>query len=378
MNSADVVVIGGGILGAFSSYFLAKNGYKVIVVEKGNLAGGASGGNLGNTSFIDRSDRWHLELAISSMKIYEEVLAEKTFCYMPNGGFTILTDDEQYLEAKKKCAVLNEQGVPTKILEGIEIEKNVPLLNANAVRAVVHSPFDGTLNPFEVTLAIFDLAKALGVRIYTNTPVTAFEKEGAKITSVITGGEKIKCSFVINAGGSWAGEIGKLAGVNIDIRSNRGTAFVSHPIARILKTPIIDGGFLTSTRLKFGGGRHISVGITQGENGSILISQITEESSLDNKDVSPQGLSLLARRFLSYYPSLSSLEIVRTWAAMTPFCKDGYPYFGFCGDAENMLTAAGFKGAFSTAPAIGQRVAQMIEGNCDWDISLFVPNRIIQ
>ncbi|MCI8477700.1 MAG: FAD-binding oxidoreductase, partial [Oscillospiraceae bacterium] len=104
------------------------------------------------------------------------------------------------------------------------------------------------------------------------------------------------------------------------------------------------------------------------------IAQATEDAPVDSREVTLPGLCLVAKRFLRYFPTLEDLEIVRAWACVTPFTPDGLPVFGFSRAVPNFFTVAGFKGAFTTAPAVALHLAEAIHHGRVWDAH-FSPDR---
>ncbi|HEX2999607.1 MAG TPA: FAD-dependent oxidoreductase, partial [Armatimonadota bacterium] len=107
------------------------------------------------------------------------------------------------------------------------------------------------------------------------------------------------------------------------------------------------------------------------------IAQSTETCQTDDKSINMPSLTLIAKRFLTYFPQLEDLQIVRAWAAVTTYTKDDLPVFGFSRAASNFFTVAGFKGAFTVAPAVGQLTKDALEGHMDPDYRCCSPDRNI-
>jgi sarcosine oxidase subunit beta len=375
MKPVDVVVIGGGILGACASYYLAAAGYKTVVVEQGDAASGASGANLGQISILDRHQGWHLRLARETLAIYDGIMEEADIQYCQSGGSAALMDQNQMNAAWECKKILEAQGVPVEIADDERISQWEPFFKPGSALAVFYCPLEGKLNPLYTTLYFHKKAKSLGVELYTHSPVVALDTEGGRITTVRCPDREFRPRWVVNAAGSWAAAVGALAGVEIPIRFHRGTALVTESLPACVRGPMVGGGFLLPAGT-FREKRHIAFGVTQSGDGSLIIGQATEESSLGSRDITLPGITLMAARFLRHFPSLKSIDVLRIWAAVTPYTDDGLPVYGFSQKVENLFTLAGFKGAFTTAPAVGKRLPEDLAGaplDADW--RSFSPDR---
>ena len=372
------IIIGAGVIGASCAYHLAERGYRVLVLDRNTPGSGASGGNLGQISLSDRLDDWHMDLSLRSLEFYRDVLSREFDTeYAQSGGSAVILDDEQQGFAEKCIDKMKFYGLDSFLYKGEDIRKGEPDIDIHSIQALLHVPAEGKLNPFLTTLAFLDKARSAGAVIMGNTPVTGFEKTGNTVTGVITPKGVFRADWIINSTGPRAAHVGRLAGVETaPLKYHKGTAFVSEPVKPVIRGPIVGGGFLFpeepgAVRPK----RHIGFATVQTAHGSILIAQSTEECETDDASVNMPSLVLVAKRFLRHYPQLNDLQIVRAWAATTTYTTDGLPVFGFSVNADNFLTAAGFKGAFTTAPAVGEKAAEAIEGRIDKAFRAFSPDR---
>lgn len=370
----DVTVIGGGILGSSAAYYLAKAGFSVILLERNDLAGGASGVNLGQLSVVDRTEPWHMALALDSLEEYQKLSETRDLEFMQSGGTVVVDDDEDLESAKELAAVLAGYGVPCSFHYGKAITAIQPMADPDSMRAVMHCPLEGTINPLKTVCAFADMAKALGATVLTHTPVIGFELENGKITRVLTETETIETTWVVNCAGAWAGAIGKMAGINIPMTWLRGTAFVSVPGPQTVNGQV-SCTLVVSKKPRPQADQTISTGMSQTAHGSIIMAQVHEVSGVDSREINISGVTRVAKGLLRQFPDLKDVEIVRIWAAVTPSTKDKRPFYGFCAPAENMLTVAGFKGAFTTGPAIAAKIVESLSGASRWDTSAFRPDR---
>lgn len=374
----DAIVVGAGVLGASVAAHLAEGGFKVLILERGEAVCGASGGNLGQISITDRWEPWHMQLAKRSLEYYETILS-KTFEieYRRSGGSIVLSGQAQLEAGADVIAKLKDLGIEACLYFGSEMKKAEPNLNISAADALLYCPAEGKLNPFTVTLAFLRKAQAAGAVLMLHTPVIAFHKENNRITGTVTPKGTFTSEWIINCTGPRASYLGELAQVPIPICYHKGTAFVSQPVPPVIRGPVCGGGFLLKGSVGEPPKRHIGFATVQTENGSILIAQATEVCESDDKSVNMPSLSLVAKRFLSYFPQLEQLQIVRAWAAVTTYTKDNLPVFGFSREASNLFTVAGFKGAFTVAPAVGAMTKSALEGNMDPDYLCCAPDRSI-
>ena len=369
-----IVIIGGGILGVTAAYYLAGAGYPVTIVEKGGFASGASGANGGQISLIDREEPWHMAAALESLEIYQHMTREADLEYLQTGGMVVLEDEEQYAAAQPAVRTISDLGVEIQCLSGPEINEREPLLDANYLKGALYCPGEGKINPFKTTLAFLNLARARGAQVRLHTPVTGFTCSGGCITAVQTPQGEIPADIVINAAASWANNVAGLLGLSVPVDFHRASAFISQPVAPCIRGPVVGGGMFlkrSSMHMK----RHIGSGCNQMACGSIYIAQATEDAPVDSREVTLPGLCLVAQIFLKCFPTLRDLEIIRAWACVTPFTPDKLPVFGWSRQVPNFFTVAGFKGAFTTAPAVGRRVLEAIQNGTIWEDGAFSPDR---
>ena len=371
----DAVVIGAGVIGAAVAARLAEAGYGILILERGIPAAGASGGNCGQISVSDRTEPWHMKLALRSLAYYREVLSREYLMeYCESGGSITLSGPEQLSAAQAATERMRAYGVMAEIHRGDSIHDAEPAISADVMDGLLYCPLEGKLNPFRTTLAFLDKAQRAGAVLLRNTPVTGFEKNGGKITGIITPQGVYSAGWVLNCAGPRAGHVGALAGESVPIRFHKGTAFVSQPVAPMIRGPVVCGdSFLAPPAVR--PRRAVGFGTVQTADGSILIAQSTEVCDIDDRSVNMPSLQLVARAFLRYYPQMRDLQIVRAWAAVTTYTEDGLPVFGPGTDSGNFFTVAGFKGAFTTAPGIAELTCDALEGRADADYLCCSPAR---
>jgi len=371
---SSILIIGGGILGACAAYYLSKADYKVTVLEKGDLVSGASGGNSGEISLVDRIEPWHMHAALSSLNVYRYWNKFHDIEFEETGCCTLLHNKLQYEKMFPVSKKLESYQIPVYYYVSKRMLEIEPMIDYTTAHSLAYCPLEAKLNPLFTALSFFDEASKLGATIHTNTQVTGFEIKNKRITAVHTPKGNFSGDIVINAAGAWSTSIAQFCGINLPMLFHRGTALISAPIQKSIYTSIVDGNYLMRGKEYFQK-RSIVVGANQCKHGGLVISQATENTELDNKDVGIQGLCEVAKKFVYHFPSLSKVEILRAWSAVTPYTLDGLPIFGFCLEVHNFFTIAGFKGAFAVAPTVGQNVVRALGENFIWENGAFSPNR---
>lgn len=362
MTNPKIIIVGSGVIGAAVSYYLASQlkNCSITIVEQHDMGSGASGANLGQISILDRAQDWHMPLALESLQIYEHLQSEIDLEYEQTGGGVALQYDYQVKQAPGLIQKLENLGVKAELLLGDRIKEREPNICTDHLKGYLYCPIEGKLNPLKVTMAYLDKARDLGVEILTHTRVTGFEKQDYAIKSVLTTRGELKADFVINAAGGWAGFVAEMAGSSLPIKYHRGTAVVTQAIPDLVRGPLVGGGHLfpksSSEETPF----HIGLGLIQTKDGTVILSQATELTEVDNRDVSLEGISQLTENVLKYFPCLKDLEAVRCWSCITPYSDDGKPCYELADNVSNLFNIAGFKGAFSTAPAVAKMAARDI------------------
>lgn len=374
LHGPRIVIIGGGILGAAACYALARQGARVTLLERDSLCSGASAGNLGKLSIMERDEPWELATALASNEAYRELQANVDIEYDRCGGIMVLRGEEMLRAGAAMCRHLATKDVAAALLTGRDVQVHEPGLDLARVDAIAYCAAEAKLNPLLTTLAYLDMAREAGARLLPRTRATGFRLRGSRVAAVVTEAGSIEADVVVNAAGGWAGEIARMAGVTVLVGHHRGTALVTEPWKKIIRTCILDGRFLLPPGRE--NIRHeITLGAVQTRRGSILASRIKEEAPLGDTDVTAQGLCLLAANLVAYFPELRGIQAVRAWSSVTPLSVDGRPSFGFHREVPNLFALAGFKGAFGIAPVAGENAARMILRGVGWEGNAFAPDR---
>jgi sarcosine oxidase subunit beta len=235
-----------------------------------------------------------------------------------------------------------------------------PRLKKEGLKAMVHCRQEGSLDPLALNFHMADKAATSGAEIRTGECVLELVTSSQGIEKVLTDKGAYTADTVVNCAGGWAEHIAALVGDDLPIRSHKGTAFVTQPMPPFLTTTLVGGGFLMEDTGGDAPDLRVGTAICQHANGSIIIGQATEKKETEDRSIGRVGLSQTAANILSYFPGLQGVDILRAWAVSTSYSSDGKPVMGYSEKVKNLFTVAGFKGAFTTAPAVANRAAQML------------------
>jgi len=220
-KGAEIVIIGGGVIGSAIAYFLSKAGRDVVLLERGGVGGEAS---VANGAFVWTSTRRpgiDLTLALASIEVHKQFLDEldDEIEYRRPGGMIIIEHEKQIPKMEAFRKEREEVGFILRPIDAKEARSLEPLLSESIVGAL-YNPLDGGTNPFQLMVALNRKAAQLGVKVCYHAEARGIEIEHSKVKRVLTDQGPIEAEIVVNACGSWASSIGKMVGVNIPVIQN--------------------------------------------------------------------------------------------------------------------------------------------------------------
>ncbi len=361
MANPDVVIIGGGIIGSCCAYYLAKEGLKVTLVERGKICNEASKSCQGHL-FLWELPEINIKLAKASKKLYWQLNEELNFDIelRNTGSMSIADSPEAFDSLKNTIQELRSAGVECEILDSEEFTKREPNVTPE-IAGGAYFPEDGQLNPLLATIVIAQAAKKLGAELKTETEVTGIElsPDKSKVIGVHTNKGRISSNCVVNAAGAWSSKIGEMAGINIPVVPRKGNLIVVEnvPDDFINCKIIIASGYLDS--LKGDNKVAVAANVQQTKEGNLLLGSSREFAGF-NKDVDPEVISEIARRCLKFFPALEKFNTIRSWAGLRPYSPDMMPIISDS-PIEGFYVATGHEGVGITmGPITGKLIAQMI------------------
>jgi sarcosine oxidase subunit beta len=369
MKKANIVIIGAGINGVSTAYYLAKRGFKnIVVVEKSYVCSGATG-RCGAGIRQQWSTEENTLLAMEAVKLFEGLEEELRWdIEYEQCGYLIPAFTEQFEEQFKKNVEMQKKlGLEVYYLQPEEIKEVVPDINLEGIRCATYCPTDGGANPQITTYAYAQRARELGVEILTHTEVKDIIVENGKIKKVITTKGEIETPRVLNTAGGFSQQIAKMVGIELPINSYRHQILVTEPVHHFFDPMIISFDY--------------NIYFRQVENGSILMGcgDPDEKPSFNTRatfsflrDITPRAIKLM--------PKLRNLNIVRHWAGLYNVTPDAMPILGDVSEVEGYYQAVGFSGhGFMLGPKVATLMAELIaEGKRDSIIERLGPDRFSQ
>ncbi|MGH1543396.1 MAG: GcvT family protein [Arenicella sp.] len=220
-SSAQVVIVGGGVIGCSIAYHLTKLGITdVVLLERKTLTCGTTWHAAGLVPTLRATYNMSM-LANYSASLYEQLEAEtgQATGFVRNGSLTIATNKERLSEIKRGASMAKVAGFPCDVIDPDQAKEIWPLLNIDDVIGAIHLPMDGMASPVDLTQALAKGARMGGAQIFENTKVLDMKIRDGKAAGVITENGDIDAEYVVNCAGMWAREFGRKAGVNVPLHA---------------------------------------------------------------------------------------------------------------------------------------------------------------
>lgn len=362
-NCAEVIIIGGGVIGCATAYYLAKEGTSVIVMEgSDHIGNGGSSRNGGGVRQSGRDPR-ELPLAMYGIRNLWPHLSEEleTDCEYHQDGNLRLGKTEKHREILEGLADRARAcGLDVRMIDGDEVRRINPHLS-HEVTVASWCPTDGHANPLTTTLGFYKMARRLGARFITGEPVTELRTVKGKIRKVITPNNVYEGEQVLVAAGLHSREILGTVGIDVPMDGSLLEALVTEAEA-----PMFDQMLGTADADFYG---------HQTKHGSFVFggSSGLEPFYKDNGTpvTSSRTAPCICRGIMKYFPELADAKIVRTWAGWSDRSADGVPVLGTVDEIPGLYAACAFTGhGFGISPAVGDQLAKLIRtGSTDVDLS---------
>ena len=362
-NCAEVIIIGGGVIGCATAYYLAKEGTSVIVLEgSDHIGNGGSSRNGGGVRQSGRDPR-ELPLAMYGIRTLWPHLSEEleTDCEYHQDGNLRLGKTEKHREILEGLADRARAcGLDVRMIDGDEVRRINPHLS-HEVTVASWCPTDGHANPLTTTLGFYKMARRLGARFITGEPVTELRTVKGKIRKVITPNNVYEGEQVLVAAGLHSREILGTVGIDVPMDGSLLEALVTEAEA-----PMFDQMLGTADADFYG---------HQTKHGSFVFggSSGLEPFYKDNGTpvTSSRTAPCICRGIMKYFPELADAKIVRTWAGWSDRSADGVPVLGAVDEIPGLYAACAFTGhGFGITPAVGDQLAKLIRtGSTDVDLS---------
>ncbi|MFO1033161.1 MAG: FAD-dependent oxidoreductase [Hyphomicrobiales bacterium] len=352
-SAADVVVIGGGIIGCSTAYHLARDHkLNVVLLEQNKLTSGSTWHAAGLVGQL-RSSASITQVLKYSVDLYKKLEAEtgQPTGWKMTGCLRLATSQDRWTEFRRLATTAQSFGMDMQLLSAVETKKLWPLLDVSDLVGASFLPSDGQASPSDITQALAKGARMHGAKLIEGVRVTGFTMAGKRIAGISTTAGHIVCDKVVNCGGMWARQIGALAGVNVPLQPVKHQYVITEKIpglatnAATIRDPDLRTYFKEEVGgLVFGGYEPNPIPWTEGDVPSTFEFQLFE----DDYDHFEQHMSAALKRV----PALADVGIKQMINGPESFTPDGNFILGRAPECANMYVGAGFN-AFGIASGGG-------------------------
>ena len=352
-ETADVLIIGAGIMGASTAYHLARLGVRrVIVLERDTVCSGSTALASGGIRH-QYANRLGIELTTHSIVTYERFAEEFGVDpqFRQHGYLILIATDDELAIARRSVALQRSFGVTVELLDPAAIRSLAPYLNTDDLLGATYTPRDGYADPYLAATAIAARARDLGVVIRQQHEVRGFLRDGDRVRGVTTAAGTFEAETVVIATGAWSGVVGRLAGVDIPVRPRRRHKFMTAPFPADCipaATPfVIDP--------------HRNFSLRREGDGLLLGHNRRDESESFSTDIDRTLESGVVERAVYRAPALAEARLMRAYAGLYEMTPDQTGIVSAVPGVSGLHVIAGFSGhGFMHGPIAGQLMAEML------------------
>lgn len=382
--TADVVIVGAGIVGAACARSLARAGARVTVLDRAAAASATSAHGEGNLLVSDKGPGPELELAQVSLRRWAalaEELADELGPRFPaieheaKGGLVVVTSAPGLDGLRAFAAGQRAAGVEAvEVTPGRARELEPDL--APGVVGGVHYPQDAQVQPVAAAEALLASARRAGAVVRTRVEVTGpVLGAGGRLAGVATTRGDVAADAVVVAAGPWSGDVAERLGSWLPVRPRRGMVLVTTPMRQRVRHKVYDGDYFAATQ-SAGAELQTSAVIESTQGGTVLIGSSREQVGFDER-LRAEVLAQMARRAVAVFPFLAETNVMRTYLGFRPYVPDHLPVVGADPVVDGLWFATGHEGAgVGLAPATGDLLAAgLLGGTPAVDPGPYAPDR---
>lgn len=361
VRQADVLIIGGGILGCAAAYYLSKQDVSVILVDKGPLASEATGATTAGLTLQNRTpERFPFYQAAAA---YWPTLGDELgmdLGFTRCGSVTVANTGEEFERLKAKARSLQALGLEVECLGPSEAKAIAPWLTDDLAGAT-YCPVDSFTEPGLPPQAFAAAAERHGAILLPYHPVESLKPDTGRGFRATTSKGEISARKVVNAAGAWAGRIAEMLGVTLPISLDPLQAMVTEAMQPWLDRVVL----------------HVSGKLTlkQNQNGRIMIGGgWSGKGDLDDgpKELLSENQASNLQVAYASVPIMAELKIEQKWVGLEGRSPDRYPFFGQVADVPGFYMLACAHGGFTLSPLLGSQLAElMLEGRTSFPMQEF-------
>ncbi len=360
---AEVIVIGGGVIGCSIAYHLGRaNRSDVLLLERQQLTSGTTWHAAGLIGQLRPSVNM-THLARYTRELYDRLEAEtgQATGYRRCGSISLATNKERFEELKRSASMAKVFGLEVEVLTAKAIKERVPLLNTSDVLGGIHIPTDGYANAVDITQALAKGARSAGVRIVENMPVTAIRTAEGRVTGVATAQGEVDADCVVICAGMWTRDLAASIGVNVPLHA------CEHYYALFESVEGLDPGFPVvrdydaCTYYKYDAGK-LLVGAFEPEARPWGADGIPEDFSFDEIAGNFDHFEPILQGAMARLPALEQAGIQKFFCGPESFTPDVRYHIGQVPEYGNCFVAAGLNSiGLQSAGGIGKVVSDWID-----------------
>jgi len=349
-ETADLVIIGGGVMGCGIAYNLAKQGLKPVVIEKADVGGEASGSNGGGVRQSARNLK-EMPLAMESIRMYGHLHEELGMDveYVRQGNLRLCTTPDDLETMRKSVESQKAVGLELEMLD----RKQVLEINPHVSEKILGASFcstDGHVNPLLVTYGFYRRAKDLGARFHTHEKVNDIRLKKGRVTAVVSDNHVIATDLVVNAAGVAGRAVANMVGLDLPMRPVFSEALITEPYPPLFKQMIGHAKGLLYGR--------------QTVHGSFFWGGFVGTEQFIHREGKPLFHFIgpaISKMVIDFFPILKDLHVIRTWSGLIAQMSDAIPVLGLTEEVPGFVFCTGFSGhGFGLAPVIGRLISELV------------------
>ena len=354
VQKADVVIVGGGVMGSATAFFLRRRGQSVILLERDQIGQYASGVNFGN---VRRQGRFlgQLALANRSWALWKRLpeLIDDDLEFIPSGHMRVCYREDEIAELEAYAAAPEAEQLDLKIYRGAELHQRFGFLGPD-VKGGSYAPHDGHANPRLAAPAFARAARRLGAQIEERTEVAEVQKVGGDFHVTTTDGRQFHAAQLLITAGAWGQKLSAQFGEPVPLDTHGPQMAVTEPVPYALPTVI---GVYTKIPEEV-------IYFRQIPRGNIVIGggYRSKPDMLNRRAyVEPRSILNQVSQMRRLLPGVGNLNIIRVWSGIEGYLPDSLPVMGPSGSVDGLFYAFGFCGhGFQLGPGVGDVMAELL------------------
>jgi glycine/D-amino acid oxidase-like deaminating enzyme len=349
-RTADVAIVGGGLMGAWTAFFLARRGRRVVLLDKGRVGAQSSGVNFGNLRLQGRYPGQY-PLSLRSHALWEEIeaLIGEPCEFDATGHLYVAANPEEHEALERHAMTAEAHGLVIERVAGAELRRRWPWLGEGC-HSATYSARDAVANPRLVTPAVARAAQRLGAEVVETIRVTDLRRRGEGFALDTDGGLRVTCGAVVNTAGAWALEVAQRFGETAPMFAAGPPQFVTDPMPYRIRPSVqaVSG----------------SVIARQIPRGNVIVAgypRTAADPVLNRAPVPPAKTLAGIGHLVRLAPMLRAAHVIRVWSGIEGYLPDMLPVIGPSGTTPGLFHAFGFCGhGFQLGPGVGAVLAELI------------------